>query len=140
MPSPPKDAYIEFATDPREVDERWFKRITENAPLRVERKNLNHNAAESVQELIRIGLSYVLLVWNPFVNAIGSEAGKVTYMAIDKWIRKLLSMLAERNDPILAIQSHQNECQVSFIFRCKNIELLYQRMALDQMWPFGQHN
>ncbi|OED14086.1 MULTISPECIES: hypothetical protein [Burkholderia] len=121
LPVLPDSAWIDFATDPREVDEEWLRRATSDAPLRVTRAQLSHNAADSIHELIRIGVPYVVLVWNPFVTAIASEAGKDTYAALRAWLRKLLDRLAERRNPILSIQSHQDDCDVSFLLRGKDV-------------------
>lgn len=125
LPMLPDGAWIQLATDPREVDSQWLDQVTSGAPLRIERKELSHNAENSTQELIRIGLVYLTIVWNPFVKAIASEAGKGTYAAIHGWVRKLLARLADRRNPILEIQSHQDGCQVSFLFRGKDVSLHY---------------
>lgn len=125
LPALPDDVWIQFATDSREVDSAWLDAITEDAPLEVERTELSHNAADSAHELIRTGLVYLSLVWNPFVTSIASEAGKTTYAAIHEWIRTLLTKLAERRDPILDIYSFQSNCQVSFLFRGKDVKQHY---------------
>lgn len=117
LPFLSSDCCIIVATDPREVDEEWIAGITSSAPIAVERVELSHNAAESAQELIRIGLVFAALVWNPFVTSIASEAGKDTYRLINAWIRKLFGELSERMNPVLDLQSHQNGCQVSFLLR-----------------------
>ena len=103
LPVLPDGCWIQVATDPREVDEAWLYQATANAPLRIERTELSHNAADSAQELIRIGLVYLAVVWNPFITSIASEAGKGTYAAIHMWVRKLLERLADRRNPILDI-------------------------------------
>ncbi len=131
LPVLPNSAWIGFATDPREVDAEWLDLVTSDAPLRIERTELSHNATDSVQELIRIGLPYVLFVWNPFVTAIASEAGKDTYAAIRVWIRKLLARLADRRKPILELGAYQDGCYVSFHFRDKNVKQHYT--ALDAL-------
>jgi len=128
LPSLLDDMWIEIATDAREVDEDWLDRITNDSPVRVERSELSHNTADSLQELIRIGLPYVLLVWNPFVNAIAAEAGKASYAEIHSWFRKLLGRMADRRNPILDFHSHQDGCQVSFIFRGKDEKKLHEAM------------
>lgn len=125
LPILPDSAWIDFATDPREVDEEWLTRATSDAPLRVTRVQLSHNAADSVHELIRVGLPYVVLVWNPFITAVASEVGKGTYAALRTWLRNLLDKLAERRNPILSIQSHQDDCDVSFLLRGKDVSQHY---------------
>jgi hypothetical protein len=122
------DVWIEIATDTREVDEDWLDHVTNDSPVRIERSELSHNAADSLQELIRVGLPYVLLVWNPFVTAIATEAGKASYAGIHAWFRKLLSRIADRRNPILDFHSHQDDCQVSFLFRGKDEKKLHEAM------------
>nr|WP_314901331.1 hypothetical protein [uncultured Deefgea sp.] len=122
LPILPDTTYIQFATDPREVDSQWMVEITNSSPIRIEHVELSHNAAESAQELIRVGLIYLAIVWNPFITAIASEAGKGTYAAIHNWIRLLLTKMADRRNPVLDIQSHQNGCQVSFLLRGKDVK------------------
>lgn len=125
LPVLPNDCWIQFATDPREVDGAWLDEVTSDAPLRVERTELSHNAADSEQELIRIGLVYLALVWSPFITSIASEAGKGTYAAIHAWIRKLLHRLADRRAPVLDFHTHQDGCQVSFLLRGKDVKSHY---------------
>jgi hypothetical protein len=122
------DVRIEIATDAREVDKAWLDQVANDSPVRVERSELSHNAADSFQELIRIGLPYVLLVWNPFVKAIATEAGKASYAGIHAWFRKLLSRMADRRNPILDFHSHQDGCQISFLFRGKDEIKLHAAM------------
>ncbi|WP_236191261.1 hypothetical protein [Pseudomonas paraglycinae] len=128
LPSLLEDVWIEIATDAREVDEHWLDQVTSDSPVRVERSELSHNAADSLQELIRIGLPYVLLVWNPFVTAIATEAGKASYAGIHAWFRKLLSRMSDRRNPILDFHSHQDGCQVSFLFRGRDEKKLHEAM------------
>lgn len=125
LPILPNSIRIDFAVDPREVDSEWLEQVTLNAPIQVKHIELSHNSAEVIQELIRVGLPYLVLVWNPFITAIASEAGKNTYAAINKWVRQLLIKLTKRHNPILSLQSFQQDCQVSFLFRGKNVELHY---------------
>lgn len=125
LPELPEGAWIQIATDPREVDGTWLDTLTNDAPLRVERTELSHNAADSLQELIRVGLPYLVLVWNPFVTSVATEAGKDTYLAVQGWIRRLFEHLAERRNPILDIRSQQDGCQVSFLIRGKKVDHHY---------------
>jgi hypothetical protein len=125
LPALPDGGWIEVATDPKEVDETWLHDVTSDAPLQIKRTELSHNAAESTQELIRIGIVYLALVWNPFVTSIASEAGKAAYAAINLWVRKLLEKLAHRRNPILDIHTHQDSCQISFLFRGKDVKQHY---------------
>jgi hypothetical protein len=123
LPVLPDGGWIQFATDPKEVDGAWLNEVTSDAPIRIERTELSHNAADSAQELIRIGLIYLAVVWNPFITS--SEAGKGAYAAIHKWVRKVLERLADRRNPVLDIHTHQDGCQVSFLFRGKDVKRHY---------------
>lgn len=125
LPALPNDSWIQLATDPREVDAAWLDQATSDSPLPIERTELSHNTADSSQELITIGLVYLAVVWNPFVTAIASEAGKNTYALIHGWLRRLLARLADRRNPILDIRTHQDGCQVSFLFRGKDVKQHY---------------
>lgn len=125
LPALPDNLWIQLATDSREVDAAWLNEVTSDTPLRIEHAELSHNAADSAQELIRIGLVYVALVWNPFITSIATEAGKGVYTAIHEWIRKLLTKLADRRNPVLDLQSHQGGCQVSFLIRGKEVRHHY---------------
>lgn len=128
LPSLPDDVWIEIATDAREADEGWLDEVTIDSPIRVERSELSHNAADSFIDLIRIGLPYLLVVWIPFVTAVASEAGKASYAGIHAWFRKLLSRMADRRNPILDFHSFQDGCQVSFLFRGKDKRKLHEAM------------
>lgn len=131
LPKLSDDVWVEIATDAREVDNDWLDQVTNDSPIKVERSELSHNAADSIQELIRVGLPYVLLVWNPFVTAVAAEVGKASYAGIHAWFRKLLNRMADRRNPILDFHSHQDGCQVSFLFRGKDQEKLHK--ALDAL-------
>jgi hypothetical protein len=129
LPELPDGNWIQLATDPREVDEAWLEEVASDAPLPIKRTELSHNAADSIHELIGVGVVYLSVVWNPFVTAIASEAGKATYAAIHAWLRKLLEKLAKRRNPILALHSIQNGCQVSFLFRGRDVKPHYAALA-----------
>lgn len=120
LPDLPNDVWIDLACDPREVAAEWLEAVASDAPLQVQCIALSHNAADSTQELIRVGLPYLVLVWNPFVTSIASEAGKAVYAGIHGWLRRLIGLLANCREPILDIQAHQDGCQVSFHFRGKD--------------------
>lgn len=129
LPELPKGVWIQIATDPREIDDDWLVSVTSDAPLQIERTELSHNAADSLQELIRVGLPFLVLVWNPFVTSIATEAGKDSYQAVQRWVRKLLERLAERNNPILDIRTQQYGCQISFLVRGKKVDHHYAAHA-----------
>lgn len=125
LPILPSEVWIEFATDPREVDAQWLEHVTNDAPLRVRRTELSHNSADSAQELIRIGLIFLAVVWSPFVTSVASAAGKGTYAAIHGWFRKLLEKLADRRNPVLDVHTYHDGCQVSFLFRGRDVKQHY---------------
>lgn len=118
-------SWIEFCVDPRDVEPAWVEGVLSNAPMRIKQTELSHNAAEPLIELIRVGLPYAVLVWNPFVTAIATEAGKNVYAAVSRWTGKLLAKISELQYPIVEIMSHHGECQVSFIFRGKDVKRHY---------------
>ncbi|WP_129647912.1 hypothetical protein [Peristeroidobacter agariperforans] len=125
LPQLAADVWMAFETDPREVDAEWQEDALINAPLPVKRKELSHNAAEPLTELIRIGLPYVVLVWNPFITTVATEAGKDAYASTREWLRKLWKKLAARRSPIVQISSYQDGCEVSFLFRGNDVAVNY---------------
>jgi len=125
LPRLSNDFSFQIATDPREVDAEWTDAVVHDAPVNVVRRELSHNAAESLQELIRFVWPYVLVVWNPFVTTIAEEAGKDAYAALHKWLRKFLTRLSELRNPIVELQAHQRGCLVSFLFRGKDVARHY---------------
>lgn len=124
LPSIGHDYWIEIAVDPREVKAEWVDRVAEGAPLRLKRRPLSHNAAETIIELIRLTIPYVALVWNPFVTAIATEAGKDTYIVLRRWLKRFIERVSELNNPVLMIQASLNECGVFFIIRGNDVEYL----------------
>jgi len=131
LPNLPDGSWVEIAVDPREVKDAWLEKITSDVSFTIQRTELSHNAAEVVQELIRVGVPYVVLVWNPFVTVIAKEAGKDVYAAIHKWLRRLKEGLSDCQNPVLEVQSHQNGCAISFLYRGRNREQHYA--AHDQI-------
>ncbi|WP_144150090.1 hypothetical protein [Paraburkholderia sp. BCC1885] len=121
----PPDVRIELAVDPREVDALWLDTVVSSAPVKLKRTHLSHNAAESASELIRIGLPYIAILWNPFVTSIASEASKATYTAIREWVRGCAEKLEDRRAPILDIHSFYGDCQVTFLLRGKDVAQHY---------------
>jgi hypothetical protein len=128
LPELSDDVRIEIGTDSREVDEEWLDQVTNDPPVRIKRTERSHNAADPLHELIVVGLPYVFFVWNPFVTAIATEAGKASYAGIYAWVRRLLSRMADRRSPILDFHSHKDGCQVSFLFRGKDEKKLHEAM------------
>jgi hypothetical protein len=121
LPALPSGGCINIATDPKEIEPAWVDSLAQGAPMPVRKVELSHNAAEPSQELIRVGLLFMTLVWNPFVTTIATEAGKATYAAMRGWVRFLFEKLGERKSAILELQSHHDGCQVSFIIRGKSV-------------------
>ena len=120
------NGWLDIATDPREVDSQWLENVLENAPLRVVQRELSHNAEDWQHELIRIGLVYASIVWNPFVTTVAQEAAKDVYVGIRKWLRNFWRELSSRRDPVVSLDSHQDGCNVSFLFRGKEVKLHYE--------------
>jgi hypothetical protein len=118
------DLWIEIAVVPREVAEEWVDRAAEDAPLRIKKRPLSHNAAEAVVELIRVTVPYIALVWNPFVTAIATEAGKDTYKAFRGWLGRLIDHVSEQKNPILVLQASLRDCDVMFILRGNDMDCL----------------
>ena len=131
IPEPTDDAWIAFEVDPREVAPEWISEALAGAPLRVEQTELSHNAADAVTELIRIGMPYAFLVWNPFIKAILTEAGKDTYAAMKQWLKCLLKKLPKLKSPITELVSHYGDCQTSFLLR--GSKLKSNQAALEKL-------
>lgn len=125
LPALPANVSIQLGTDPREFDDTWVDEVIHDAPFRIEHIELSHNAAISVQELIITALPYVCILWNPFVTAIGTEAGKATFAAVNKWLHNSIGRLSDRRNPILAMQSSYGGCDLSFLLRGKDVKQHY---------------
>jgi hypothetical protein len=125
----PNGARIVLAADPRDVPEQWLNSVAQDAPLSVEQVTSSYNAAESLKELIRIGLPYAALFWNPFSKTIAEQAGKDVYAALHGWLQKLWNRLKELRDPIVDVQAYHNDCTVSFLLRGRDIEKHYAAHA-----------
>jgi hypothetical protein len=108
------------------VDAKWLDDVLRDAPLRVERIEVSHNAAAPHAEVIRIGLAYLVVVWNPFVTTIAKEAGKGAYAAIHGWLRSLWDRLVELRNPVIVLEFHIDDCQVLFLFRGKDVKQNYE--------------
>lgn len=125
LPVLPENTWTSFATDPREINKTWLDLVTFNAPLKIKHIKLSHNAADSVQEFMSLALPYLVIIWNPYITSIASEAGKETYKATREWIRKLIGKMTLLRNPVLNIQTRMEECDVSFIFRSKEVAQNY---------------
>ena len=115
-------ARIQFGVDPREVSSAWLADASTDAPVPVEPVSLSHNAAESVSELLRIGLPYAALVWNPLVKTVAEQVGKDIYAGISQWLQRLWGKISDLREPIVELQSQHHGCVVSFLLRGKNVE------------------
>jgi hypothetical protein len=115
-------ASITLAVDPREVSSTWIAAVCAGAPLQVNRQNLSNNAAEFLQELVRVGIPYALLLWNPFVKKFAEEAGRDAYVALRDWLKKLIRESRQLKDPVLCIDSVYGCCQVTFILRSGDVQ------------------
>jgi hypothetical protein len=120
---------IQFVVDRREVAKAWVDEVFKGAPLSVERVDASYNASDSLKELIRIGLPYAALVWNPLVKTIGEQAGKDIYAGIQRWLQKLWRKLKELRDPVVDIQTQYHGCAVSFLLRGSDAEQHYAAHA-----------
>jgi hypothetical protein len=125
LPDMPEETWMQIATDPREIDGAWMDLVAINSPVPLIRTELSHNAAEAHQELIRLGLIFLALVWNPYVTSIATEAGKATYKATHSWIRQLLERMVERRSPVLDFHTQLHGCQISFLLRGNNLKKHY---------------
>lgn len=125
LPAPPSDLRIEIATDPREVSPEWVSSIAASAPLSVTKTSLSHNSSETLQELIRIGLPYILLVWNPLVKAFCTELGKAAYAGLYTWLKGVIASASKHKAPLVCIECVQQDCHVSFLIRGNDVSLNY---------------
>ncbi|MDA7742594.1 hypothetical protein N8865_03180 [Francisellaceae bacterium] len=129
LPALPEDFHIKLQTDPREIDQEWFEISEQNSLLEFEYNEASYNALDSMQQLITVGVPYVCFVWNPFVTSIAKEAGKDTYIAVKAWIKSLVKKAQSLRNPIISFKSRQRDCEVTFIYRGKNINKHY--LALE---------
>ena len=125
LPEPSADLWIEIAADPRDVPEAWIDELVAHAPLPVVRTTLSHNAAETAHEVIQVAVIYAALVWNPFVRAFATEAGKAAYAGVRAWLKHVVGRLRDRRAPVLSIESYQDGCHVAFLIRGVDVALNY---------------
>jgi hypothetical protein len=130
LPGLPGDPWLDVQVDPREVNSRWLDALLADPPYRVKRGRLSHNAEDPVQELIRIGFPFMVLVWNPLVKKIAEEAGKDLYAAAHRWLRQLWDKLQELRKPVAVLEAVQDDCEVFFIFRGKDVKRNYAAHSL----------
>jgi nucleoside phosphorylase len=108
---------LELACDPRDIEEVWLQEVALDSPLPVSRIELSHNSKDSLIELLRVGLPYMLLVWNPLVTTVATKAGEALYAGIHSWLRRLWTKVDGHSKSVVCIQSHQDSCNFYFIFR-----------------------
>lgn len=115
----PSDDRIELAADPRDLPDGWLDEVMSDAPPTTVRVEMSYNAAETTQELIRIALAFGAL-WNPFVKAIATEAGKDVYGATRDWIKAVLARSRRLKSPAISLEGYYRGCHVSFLIRGTN--------------------
>ncbi|SEO46319.1 hypothetical protein SAMN02800692_0905 [Luteibacter sp. UNC138MFCol5.1] len=113
------DGPIELATDPRDLPNGWLDEVLSDAPPRTVHVQMSYNAANTTHELIRIALAYGIL-WNPFVKAIATEAGKDVYAAARTWLKTVLDRSRQLESPIICLEGPYRQCRVSFLIRGTN--------------------
>ncbi|MDV2452474.1 hypothetical protein [Xanthomonas hortorum] len=116
---------IEISWDPRELPDGWVEDAVLDAPLPVEETQLSLNASESIQELVRIGIGFAFLVWNPLVKGFATEAGKAAYSSFNNWLKEFIARASKRKAPLVCIDSNQQDCHVIFLIRGNDISVNY---------------
>lgn len=129
LPELADDDWIEIATDPRDVDRSWVIDAAEEAPLKVKRRSVSYNAAEAAAEVIRVAVPYLALIWNPLVTTIATKAGEDTYKAMRKWQERLFRKFSEHKNPIIALQAVLSDCDITFIVRGNDLDILMAASA-----------
>lgn len=124
----PEQCWILLSADPRDVTSQWVQDVISNTPIPVKAQQASYNAKTSRAQLIRIGLAFTALSWNPYTSVIASEAAKDTYTAIKNSLLVLVKKVSELDNPIMEIKSSHNGCQVSFIVRGRDIQTNYEAM------------
>jgi hypothetical protein len=119
----------QFGVDRRDVTASWIAEVLEDTPFPVTQVDLSHNDAESLKELVRIGLPYAALVWNPAAKAIGEQAGKDIYAAIQHWLQRIWKKVEKLRGPIVDVQAHYHHCTVSFLLRGRDVDQHYAAHA-----------
>jgi len=125
LPEPRADLWIEIACDPREIPDEWLDGVAADAPMPIVRTPLSHNSSEAVQELIRIGIAFALLVGIPAAKAFGTGLGKDLYAGVSKWLKNLIASANKHQAPLICIESSQQDCQVSFLIRGNDVKTNY---------------
>lgn len=132
LPTLPHDLRFEIGADAREIDLETLYEIAHEAPIPTDVQIRSHNAAAAALTLLQVSIPYIVLVWNPFIKAFATEAGKDSYAAVRHWLKKLSARLAKYHDPVIELQSTHEDCHISFLLRGQNIARNYKALdALD---------
>jgi class 3 adenylate cyclase len=116
LPEPLDGWRLDLQCDPREVSHEWVADVARHSPLPVSLNEASNNALDPVIELLCVGLPYASLVWTPAVTGLTMQ-GRAVYAGIHKWLRQLWSSLGDRRRSVICINSHQDGCDVRFLFR-----------------------
>ena len=140
LPPLPDNFRLLLAADPKEVESSWLELIARDAHVPIEIQERSHNSAEAAQQLVLIGVTFTVLVWNPFVKAFAEEAGKDAYKIARDGLKALIGRVGDLANPIVEIQSYQQGCTVSFMLRGKNVAQHYKAHALLQDAALRAHH
>lgn len=122
LPPLPADFRIIVEADPKEVSVSATADLVSDLGVPVEVGRRSHNSAEAAQQLVAIGVTFTVLVWNPLVKTFAEEAGKDVYKLARTALKTLLERTGVLDNPLVEIQSHQSGCAVSFIIRGKGTD------------------
>ncbi len=126
LPALPEDFGVILGADPRDVDKAWIEALAREAPFPVHFDKQSHNSADPAQVFIVAGVAFLGLVGGSFSHGFLGEAGKVSFTALHAWLKRLFERMAEQRQPILEIQSNQQDCVVSFMMRGNDVHRLYK--------------
>lgn len=134
FPSPASVPYFEnirldLAVDPRQFPDEWLRDIIRNSPFPIHAQRASYNELKSPHQLIRLGVMFVTLAWNPFVTEIGSEAGKDAYGALRSALSYVVERAADLTNPLIEMQSFHDGCQISFMLRQHGVKDGYTAMS-----------
>ncbi len=121
--------WINLSIDPREFPNDWVEDVVTGSQFPIRATAASNNAQKPPHQLIRVGVLFVTLVWNPYVSTIASEAGKDTYAGIRTALERIVEKASKLENPILEIQSHHSGCEISFVLRREGVQTSYEAMA-----------
>ncbi len=125
LPALDSGGWINFGFDPRDVEPEWVEDVLRSAPVPVKRTPLSCNEADSQSVLIIVGVLFVALIFKPLVTTVATEAGKDFYAGVRRWMQNLFFELSKLEDPIVEIQSFNDGCLISFMFRGADVKRNY---------------